>query len=118
MTTACRDIIRSSFSIDGVKLVCEAENGEFLVYSRWQRFYRSRSIDEALTVFEGLCQETLPTKAHTKRLMTEMRRNRRHQFVSGAAWERRVIECARRRAEGLVPRLCGSKGSVEDWRPA
>lgn len=66
-------------------------------------------------VFEGLCLELDPTRAHAKRLVLEARRIRRSQFTNLAAWERRVIECARRRAEGLRPVMCGRKGAVETW---
>ena len=110
-------IIRSGFAIEGVRLFCEeSKTSNFDVVSRWQRFHRCTDIHEALAVLEGLCLEYHPTKAHAKRLVLEARRNKRHQFPSLAAWERRVIECARRRSEGLVPFLCGSKHSVEDWR--
>lgn len=110
--------IRSGFSIAGVRLVCDEVGNQFLVQSRWQRFHKTDDIHEALAVFEGLCLEEHPTKKHTKRLVTEARRNIRTRFASNAGWERRVIECARRRSEGLVPVICGSKGSVEKWVPA
>lgn len=111
------EVIRSGFCIEGVRLFCHQEGGVFVVSSRWQRFHSVSDIHEALLVFEGLCLEEWPTKAHTKRLVLEARRNRRACFVSLAGWERRVIECARRRAEGLTPVICGSKGAVEKWVP-
>lgn len=110
--------IRSGFSIEGVRLECNEQGAAFVVQSRWQRFHRTADIHEALVVFEGLCLEEHPTKAHTKRLVIEARRNRRTRFSTNAAWERRVLECARRRSEGLVPVICGSKGAIEKWVPA
>lgn len=109
--------IRSSFSLEGVRLTCDRIGDSFVVQSRWQRFHKTPDIHEALVVFEGLCLEELPGRDHTKRLVREARRNKRSQFTSLAAWERRVIECARRRAEGLVPVICGRKSAVELWRP-
>lgn len=109
------ETIRSNYSIEGVRLFCLTRGAEFEVSSRWQTFHRSTDIHEALAVFEGLCFEDWPTKRHTKWLVREARRNRRNRFTSNAAWEARVIECARRRSEGLVPVICGSKGSLENW---
>lgn len=109
--------IRSGFSLEGVRLTCDQIGDVFVVQSRWQRFHKTPDIHEALVVFEGLCLEELPGRDHTKRLVHEARRNKRSQFTCPAAWERRVIECARRRAEGLAPIICGSKGSVEKWLP-
>lgn len=88
-----------------------------MVRSRWQKFHATPDIHEALAVFEGLCLEHLPSKAQARFLVTEARRNVRPRFRSNAAWERRVIECARRRSEGLRPVICGSKGAVEAWVP-
>lgn len=110
--------IRSSFTPGGVRMFCEDSDGVFNVQTRWQRLHRTADIHEALAVFEGLCLEDNPSKAHAKRLVLEARRNIRTRFSSNAAWERRVIECARRRAEHLVPVICGSKGAVEKWVPA
>ena len=107
--------IRSGFCIEGTRLFCEESEGSFLIASRWQRFHKTGDVHEALAVFEGLCLEDSPTKAHAKRLVQEARRNIRSRFSGNAAWERRVIECARRRSEGLRPVICGSKGSIESW---
>lgn len=111
--------IRSGFPVEGPRLFCEeVAGGGFEVISRWQTFHKTRDIHEALAVFEGLCLEEHPTRAHAGRLVHEARRNRRNRFTNNAAWESRVIECARRRAEGLVPVICGSKGAVERWQAA
>ena len=91
--------IRSGFSCEGPRLFCEETEGGFEVISRYQRFHKTADIYEALVVFEGLCLEDLPTRNHAKRLVLEARRNRRHRFTDNTAWEKRVIECARRRAE-------------------
>lgn len=112
------EIIRSGFSVEGVRLMCECRDGSFIVESRWQSFHASRCIHEALVVFEGLCLEDYPTKQHAVLLVREARRIRRSRMTSNAAWERRVIECARRRAEGLRVVIGGSKGGVEAWVPA
>jgi len=109
--------IRSSFSAGGVRLFCEAIGGQFVVYSRWQQFHRTEDIHEALAVFEGLCFEKYPSKAHARHLVREARRNNRLRSTSNAAWEWRVIRCAWRRSSGLVPKICGSKASVEVWGP-
>ena len=113
--------IRSSYTIDGVRLFCDAidsaQRTVFEVRSRWQWFHRSASIHEALAVFEGLCFEDGPTRRHAKNLVIEARRNRINRFTSRAAWERRVIECARRRSDGLVPVIGGSHGAIEIWKP-
>lgn len=107
--------IRSSFTVDGVRLFCDSESDSFIVQSRHQIFHRTEDIDEALVVFEGLCLEDGPTRTHARRLIAESRRNKRHTMTSLAAWERTVIEHARRRSEGLRPVICGSKGSVTKW---
>ncbi len=110
--------LRSGYAINGQRMFCdERPDGKFQVASRYQRFHKTADLDEALVVFEGLCLEEAPTREHAQRLVLEARRNRRSRFTSLAAWERRVLECARRRAEGLVPRIMGSKGSVEAWLP-
>lgn len=109
------ETIRSSYSIEGVKLFCNYINGVFVVESRWQRFHSTADINEALAVFEGLCMEELPTKQQAKYLILEARRNHRNMFVSLAAWEKRVIECALRRCDGLALTISGSKGAVEVW---
>lgn len=113
------EIIRSSWSIEGVALFCHFNEAkrQFEVSSRWQHFWTSQDIYEALVVFDGLCMELYPTKEHTKRLIKEARRNLRRRFTCINQWHARVIECALRRSEGLVPRICGSKGSIEAWVP-
>lgn len=110
--------IRSGFSINGTRMFCEEVSDGFEVVSRYQRFHKTKDIHEALAVFEGLCLEDAPTRAHARYLTIESRRNIRTRFFVPALWEKRVIECARRRSEGLRPVTCGSKGAVEKWVPA
>lgn len=111
--------IRSGFPVEGPRLfVEEMDNGVFEVASRWQRFHKTDNLDEALVVFEGLCLEINPGRTHARNLVHEARRLRKSRFAIPAQWERRVIECARRRSEGLVPVICGSKGALEHWVPA
>lgn len=110
--------IRSGFPVEGPRLFCDEIEDGFEVVSRYQRFHKCRDLYEALAVFEGLCLEVHPSREHAKRLVLEARRLRRTRFFNNATWERRVIECARRRAEGLRPVICGSKGAVEVWVPA
>jgi hypothetical protein len=114
------ETIRSSWSIEGEPMFCEYNEAkkQFEVSSRWLNFFKTPDIYVALVIFDGLCMEDYPTKEHTKRLVHEARRNKRQRFSSNMGWHSRVIECALRRAEGLVPRICGSKGSVEKWIPA
>lgn len=111
------ETIRTGYCIAGTRMLCQYGNDRFVVQSRWQVFHRTADIHEALAVFEGLCLEEHPTKRHTRFLVREARRNRRSRFRSNATWERRVIECARRRGEGLMPVICGSKGAIEHWVP-
>lgn len=71
------ETIRSGFSVEGVRLSCDHFEGRFFVQSRWQVFHRTKNIDEALMVFEGLCLEDYPVKARAKQLVDEYRRNQK-----------------------------------------
>jgi hypothetical protein len=109
-------VIRSSYSVCGTYLECaEQKDGRFFVQSRWDIFHRTSDIHEALAVFEGLCFEDGPSKAHAKRLANEARRIKRNDSASPAGWEWDVIKSARKRAEGMRPVICGSKGSTVKW---
>ena len=111
------EIIRSGFPIEGPRLFCEFNGRFFLVQSRFQRYHKTPDIHEALVVFEGLCQVEFPMRRHAKSLIVEARRNQRFRFVNICEWEKRVLECAKRRDEGFRPLICGSKCSLEKWIP-
>lgn len=91
------EAVRSGFSIDGVRLFCapsRTNEDQFEVFSRWQRFHRCKDIDEALTVFEGLCQSESPNRAHARRLITAVRTIKKDRYNTLAQWERAVIVTA------------------------
>lgn len=109
------ELIRSSFSLNGVPLFCFYKNGKFEVCSRWQKFHLITDIYEALAVFDGLCFTDVPSRASAKNIIIEARRNKKRSFKTITQWHNRVISCAIKRDDGFVLRICGSKGSIESW---
>lgn len=116
------EVLRSSFSQDGTRifLVHDSLKGCYRLATRWQWLTTFKSVWDACDAFEALelvdgCVRTL-----AKTIKREIKRVPRHYFVQPNSMLRigYLTRAVERRAAGLRPQRCGSKGSVERWIPA
>ena len=116
------EILRSSFSLNGTRiyLVHDSLKGCYRLASRWHWLTTFESVWDACDAFEALelldgCERSL-----AKVIKREIKRVPRHHFVQPNSMKRigYLIRAVERRAAGLRPQRCGSKGSVECWIPA
>lgn len=114
--------LRSSFSLEGTRiyLVHDSRKACYRLASRWHWLTAFESVWDACDAFAALellegCERTL-----AKAIKREIRRVPRHHFVQPNSMKRigYLIRAVERRANGLRPQRCGSKGSVEQWIPA
>ena len=111
--------IRSGVTPDGQRVFIEQHSKQFRIGTRWAWLAKFDCIKDAVQAFEVIefCEGDLCVCM--KAIKAEMRRTNASRVAGKAmAYTWYLLDCVERRLIGLRPVLCGSKGSIVEWRKA
>lgn len=115
------EVLRTSYSQDGtyIVLLYDCVQGRYRLATRWYWLASFDSIWDACDAFEALEMLEGCVRSLAKTVKGEIKRVPRHQFIKPNGMMRigYLVRSVERRAAGLRPQRCGSKGSVERWIP-
>lgn len=115
------EVLRTSYSLDGTYIVLlhDCVQGRYRLATRWYWLTSFDSIWDACDAFEALEMLEGCIRSLAKTVKSEIKRVPRHQFIKPNSMMRigYLVRSVERRAAGLRPQRCGSKGSVERWIP-
>jgi len=116
------EILRSGYTPDGQRIFLMFDHalGEYQIATRWAWLGKFASFAAAAEVFEAVEFAEGDLRQFARYVKSEAKRVPASRFAADKAMSRAwfLFECAVKRAAGLRPIYCGSKGSVIDWRTA
>ena len=114
------ETLRSGFTPDGqrVFLLFDESRREYKLATRWAWLSSFDNVHDACDAFEAIEFMEGDLRKSAKTAKAEIARVPRRMFGQRRSAMARInylITCVERRAAGLRPVICGSKGSVEKW---
>lgn len=113
------EIIRSSFTLSGVRIFLVYDNSRrlFKLATRWYWLCSFDSVWDGCDAFEALELLDGDDRVLGAFIKREIKRVPRYRFANPNSMGRisYLTRSVERRMQGLKPQRCGSKGAVERW---